>query len=142
MFDLTASQLGFDPHDVLSELRRAGHRPNQIVTTPFAEWLDRSRREWWASEGEPERPRHPDVRFLQHHRASDGECSTYADQSATGAMTTPARGYTKEQWAEMNSDDQRAARQRQFDADAEEQREWEARARREYDERRVSDASA
>ena len=133
MFDLTASRLGFDPHEVLGELRRAGHRPHDIATTPFADWLDKSRRQWWASEGEPERPRHPDVRFLQHHRSSDGECSTTVDERAYGATTTPARGYTREQWAEMTFDDQRDARQRQFDADAQEQREWEAKARADFE---------
>ena len=104
-----------------------------IATTPFAEWLDASRRVWWADEGQPERPPHPDTRFLQRHRTEDGECSIYTDQSAYGALTTPARGYTAEQWAKMESGEQRAARQRQFDEDAEEQRAWEAKARAEWE---------
>ena len=84
---------------------------------------------WWAEEGEPERPSHPDVRFLERHRSADGDYTTATDQHAYGATTTPARGYTKEQWAEMSSEGQRLARARQFELDAAEQMEWEARAR-------------
>ena len=65
MFDLTASRLGWSPNDALAELRRGEHGLVDIATTPFAEWLDASRRVWWADEGEPERPPHPDTRFLQ-----------------------------------------------------------------------------
>ena len=133
MFDLTASRLGWSPADALAELRRGELGLVDIATTPFAEWLDASRRVWWADEGQPERPPHPDTRFLQRHRTEDGECSIYTDQSAYGALTTPARGYTAEQWAKMESGEQRAARQRQFDEDAEEQRAWEAKARAEWE---------
>ena len=135
MFDLTASHLGFDPHEVMAELRRGRHDFRQIVSTPFSDWLDASRRKWWTEEGEPERPRHPEVGFLKRHRSEDGDCSTYADHSAYGALTDPARGYSKKQWAKMSHDDQRAARQRQFDEDAAAQMEWEAKARAEFETR-------
>ena len=127
-FDLTATAFGWDAREALKQLRRCGHGIMKIVDTPFADSLDRSRRLWWAQQGEPDRPRHADVRFLQRHRASDGECSTYVDQHATGALTTPARGYSAEEWAKMTGDEQRAARQRQYDEDAAEQAEWERRA--------------
>jgi len=133
-FDLTASQLGWDPREVLRDLRRGGRGPLEIVSTPFADWLDTRRRLWWLQEGEPERPPHPDPRFLRKHdegpwgsRGPEG-FSTYVDQNATGATTTPARGYTQEEWAKMPGDEQRAARQKQFDEDAAEQAEWERRA--------------
>ena len=128
MFDLTVSQLGFDPHEVMAELRRGRHDFRQIVSTPFSDWLDASRRKWWAEEGEPERPRHPDVEFLKRHRSEDCEYGTHADHSAYGALTDPARGYTKEQWAELSPEEQRLARAQQFEQDAAEQMEWEARA--------------
>ena len=142
MFDLTATSLGFDPSEVLSELRRGKHDIREIAGTGFSGWLDASRRIWWAEEGEPERPSHPDVRFLERHRSAEGDYSTATDQHATGATATPARGYTQEQWAQMGHEEQKRARQRQFDQDAEKQRAWEAKARRDYEERRASDASA
>jgi hypothetical protein len=132
-FDLTASQFGWDALDVLKELRRGCHPSRDIVSTPFADWLDQSRRQWWAEEGEPERPPHPDTRFLKRHSTPEGDCGTYADDSDYGATTTPARGYTQEQWAELNTDEQKRARQEQFAQDAEEQREWEAKARADFE---------
>ena len=84
---------------------------------------------------DPERPEYPELRFLVTHRTSEGECSTYADQNATGALTTPARGYTQEEWAGMTGDEQRAARQRQFAEDAEAQLAWEAEAHRDFEAR-------
>jgi len=134
LFDLTASEFGWDPQDLLRDLRRGGHAPVEIVSTPFAEWLDTRRRIWWLEEGQPERPPHPDARFAERHdqgpwgsRGPDGY-SLAIDQNATGAHTTPARGYTPEQWATMNAADQIAARQKQFDEDAEAQAEWERKA--------------
>lgn len=133
LFDLTASRLGFDAGAVLADLRRGDIRSKDIVSTPLSDWLDASRRKWWAEEGEPERPPHPDTRFLKRHSTPEGDCSTYADQHAYGVSTTPARGYSAEQWAELDTDEQKHARQRQFDEDALEQREWEARARAEFE---------
>jgi hypothetical protein len=128
MFDLTAANLGFDASAVMAELRRGRHDYRQVVATDFSDWLDSSRRQWWAEEGEPERPRHPDVRFLERHRSAEGGYSTAADDSATGATTTPARGFTPEQWREISADEQRAARKRQYAEDAEAQRAYERRA--------------
>ena len=137
MFDLTASRFGWDPRDALAELRRGDHGLVDIATTPFAEWLDASRRVWWADEGQPDRPPHPDTRFLQSHSGSDGEHSTYTDQSAYGALTTPARGYSVEQWAGLSMDEQKRARQRQFDEDAAAQIAWEATAQADYEARQA-----
>lgn len=140
MFDLTANSLGFDPHSMLRKLQCGSIHSREIVSTPFSDWLDRVRRDWWQSEGDPERPPHPDLRFLVTHRTTEGECSTYVDQHATGALTTPARGYTQEEWAEMTHDEQRIARQRQFDQDAEAQVAWEAEAHRDFEARQQGEA--
>ena len=140
MFDLTATSLGFDPHSTLRELHRGPIHSREIVSTPFSDWLDRVRRAWWQSEGDPERPPYPDLRFLVTHRTSEGECSTYEDQNATGGLTTPARGYRQEQWAEMTGDEQRIARQWQFDQDAEAQVAWEAEAHRDFEARQEGEA--
>ncbi|MEO6225403.1 MAG: hypothetical protein ABIO80_06090, partial [Sphingomicrobium sp.] len=128
IFDLTNHAFGWDASAVIRKLRRGRFDLNQIVDTPFADLLDQSRRAWWAAEGDPERPSHPDPHFLLRHDTEDGACTTYADQHSTGATTTPARGHSAEQWAAMNEQEQRAARQAQFAEDAAEQKKWEARA--------------
>ena len=133
MFDLTATRLGFDPGDVLRELRRGKHPQRDIVATSFSEQLDRSRRSWWAAEGDPERPAHPDVRFVREHKDAQGNYLTQQDDGGTGATTTPARGFTAERWKEMTTDEQRHARMRQYEEDAAAQVEWEARARAEFE---------
>ena len=149
-FDLAACGFGMEATEMLRYLRRGDQRLLDIVSTPFTDWLDLCRRMWWAEEGEPERPPHPDARFLQRHdsgpwgsRGQEGY-STYVDDNATGALTTPARGYTQDDWAKLSNDEQRAARQRQFDEDAAEQRAWEAKANAEAAERheRISPPSS
>jgi len=98
-FDLTATAFGWDAGRALKTLRRGQHGIMQIANTELADWLDQSRRLWWAQEGEPERPKHPDVRFLEPHWSPEGGYATNVDQHATGALTTPARGFTQEEWA-------------------------------------------
>lgn len=115
MFDLTAGHFGWNAGEVLRDLRRGRAKLLEIVSTPFADWLDGP----WGSRGE------------------EGY-STYVDQNATGALTTPARGYSADEWAKMTGDEQRVARQVQFDVDAEEQREWERRAHEEWQARQSS----
>ena len=128
LFDLTAGGLGFDPREMLRDLRRGGHGVTEIASTDLTDWLDRSRRMWWAQEGEPERPPHPDVRFLERHGSADGAYATQVDQHGYGATSAPAYGYSAEQWAAMNANAQAAAREKQFAQDAAEQAEWESRA--------------
>jgi hypothetical protein len=141
MFDLTASRFGWEARDALRELRRGGHGLLDIVSTPLADWLDRSRRNYWETQGDPPRPEHPDRRFVVEHNSSPWGSrgpegfSTQVDQHALGALTTPARGYTQEQWAAMGMEEQKRARQRQFDEDAAAQLEWEATARAEFEAR-------
>ncbi len=142
LLDLAAGEFGWDPADTLRELRRGEHGVFDIVATPLADWMDRARRLWWAQEGEPERPPYPDVRFLERHSSADGDYSTYADQHGFGALTTPARGYSQEEWANMGPKQQRSARQKQFDEDAAEQAEWERRAHRQWAARQAAPPSA
>ena len=67
--------------EVLADLRRGDHHITAIVNTDLTDWLDRSRRAWWAQEGEPERPPFPDVRFLQPRRDKDGAYATAMDST-------------------------------------------------------------
>ncbi|GAA4711487.1 hypothetical protein H9L13_02505 [Sphingomonas lutea] len=135
MLDLLSAKLGFDANEVLRDLRRGDHALVQIAATTFSDSLDRARRAWWADEGAPNRPPYPDPRFLTQHRHRDGNYAVAVDQSATGATTTPARGYTQEEWAAMGADAQWAAREKQFEEDAVAQAQWERRAHAEWEER-------
>ena len=124
VFDLTASSFGWPAEDVLRDLRRGDRDLREILSTPFADWLDARRREWWLQEGDPERPPHPDPRFTIRGQ----DLTAYAHDNGTGACTIPALGYTQEEWELMTPEEQRAARQRQYDEDAAEQKAWERRA--------------
>jgi hypothetical protein len=135
LFDLSSEKLGWNAADVLRQLRRGAHELPEIVSTSFSDLLDASRREWWAKEGDPNRPAHPDVRFLERHRSEEGDYTTNVDQHGYGKITTPARGYTEEEWRELTVDQQMAARKIQFEEDAREQIEWESRARAELEAR-------
>jgi len=130
-FDLTSEHFGFDANHVLRDLRRGGRGLMEIVDTPFAQYLDLKRREYWASTpGEPMRP----IAFREEYLQDHGDHRTAVSHAATGAHTPPARGYSAEQWAEMTGEEQREARQRMFDEDAEEQVAWERRAVAEHNE--------
>jgi hypothetical protein len=92
----------------------------------------------------PERLSYPDPRFILEQKegpwGSRGQegYSTYADDNATGATTTPARGHTAEVWAKVSGEEQRIARKRQHDEDAAEQAEWERRAYADWEERQLT----
>src|SRR5690349_21729118 len=87
MLDLMSADFGFDAREVLRELRRGDHKAQEIASTELTDWLDRARRLWWAQEGEPERPPHPDVRFLERRRSDEGDYSTAIDQHTYGKRT-------------------------------------------------------
>ncbi|NUQ18030.1 MAG: hypothetical protein HOP95_06190 [Sphingomonas sp.] len=141
LFDLTSAAFGWNAGDVLRDLRRGGHTALHVVSTPFTDFLDSARRAWWLESGDQQRPPFPDPRFLERHDEGPGGelgsegYSLAIHQNATGATSPPARGYTPEEWAAMNTAEQLAARQKQFDEDAEEQRAWERRAFEEWRER-------
>jgi hypothetical protein len=131
LFDLTATKLGFDPHQALSELRRGRHGLLEIAATGLSDWLDVSRRKWWAEEGEPERPRHPDVRFLKLHPSPEGTYATQENMYA-GPWSRPPAGVDEEEWKGLNrrEQEQRIAAIR---AELEqEQVSWEAKAHAEW----------
>ena len=136
MLDLMSTDFGFDAQAVLRQLRRGDHSLPQIASTWLSDWMDRARRMWWEQEGEPERPPHPDVRFLERRPSPDGDYATQVDQHTYGKPSQPAWGYTVEQWQALTMDEQVAARERQFRQEAEDQRNWEAKAHREYEEMR------
>lgn len=131
LFDLSASGFGFDAAEALLDLRRGGRDPLQIVSTPFADWLDRSRRKYWLGNGDPERPEHPDPRYTRdEHQGPWGSRATLGYSialpvSETGADTPPAEGYTQAEWAKLTMDEQVAARRRDAARNAQEQRAWE-----------------
>ena len=146
--DLVASKLGYDPHEVMRGLRRHGHKLLDIVETPFSEWLDMARRKYWEEQGDPPRPVHPDPRFTVKHSEGPwgdrgaGGWSTAVEDHSYGALSPPARGHSQEEWAKMNNDEQRLAREAQNAEDAAEQAEWEAKARRDYEDRCARSASS
>ena len=147
LFDLGATEIGWDAQQALRELRRGGHPPLSIVTTPFATMLDETRRKYWESQGDPPRPIHPPAGDVVEQ--NDGPWGTRehgfsiaAEKTSYGALTTPADGYTPERWAKMTMIEQRIARDVEWERAAAEQVRWEAKARQDYDERRASDASA
>jgi hypothetical protein len=125
MFDLMASDGGMsDAFAALQAARIGGAGVFQIVDTPFARALDTRRREYWQAAGEPLRP----IAFAAEFTRDHGTHRTPIDQHTLGASSPPARGYAAQQWARMNSDEQQAARERQFREDAEAQVAWESRA--------------
>ncbi len=136
MFDMLASgkRIG-GPWEMLHELRRGGQSIYHIVDTPFVRQLDARRRELWESNGEPPRP--PET-FAEEFIRDHGDHRTPIYQHYYGGTTDPARGHSKAEWAAMDFDQQKAARQRQFDEDAQKQVEWEASARRDFENRRGS----
>jgi hypothetical protein len=140
MFDLTATRLGFDPHDVLRDLRRGRHGLVDIAATGLSDWLDASRRRWWAEEGEPERPSHPDVRFLKPQRSAEGGYATQEDMYA-GPWSGPPPGVDEEQWKTLDRPEQErriAAIRAQLEH---EQADWERRAREAWEASRAQYSS-
>jgi hypothetical protein len=141
MFDLTATRLGFAPHDVLRDLRRGRHGLVDIAATGLSDWLDASRRRWWAQEGEPERPSYPDVRFLKLQRSAEGGYATQEDMYA-GPWSGPPPGVDEEQWKTLDRPEQErriAAIRAQLEH---EQAEWERRAIAEHEARTAASSSA
>lgn len=129
--DLAASDLGVSAFDLLRSLRRDGHGWLHVAETPFSKALGEQRRQMWSAAQEPERPEHPPRRFLENH----GDYSLEPSRAAYGATTTPAAGFTAEQWAAMPYQEQVRARQAEYAAEAAAQLEWEERARAEFEER-------
>jgi hypothetical protein len=128
MFDLLSTKFGFDPQEVLRDLRRGRHGLLEIATTEFSDTLDASRRAWWREEGEPARPPYPEVRLLARHRSAEGGYATGKEMHAA-ACADPPPGVGVDEWQAMTN----AGRQALIDVirarDAAEQAAWESRAR-------------
>lgn len=134
-FDLAAHSCGMSAWEAINQVRLAGETVYTIAETEFSQWLDRARRKMWADEAAPERPQYPPRHYLAEAMSSEGDrVMTEPLHNGTGACTTPARGYTKEEWAALPKDEQRAALQRQFEEDSAEQVQWELRAIAEHKE--------
>ena len=131
--DLAATDLGLTGFELLSSLQRDGHGWMRIAETPFSRALDNERRRQWGLIDEPERPENASRHYFEDH----GDYSLQPDRSEYGALTTPAEGFTHEQWEAMGHKEQRRARKAEFERAAVEQLDWEARARREYEARQV-----
>jgi hypothetical protein len=104
--------------EVLKQARRDGHDLLDIAETELSKLLDRARRLHWQECGDPPRPEYPPHHLLEQH---DG----YATEPLTTSM-----GFYGEGAAEK-----RARIDEQCERDAEAHIAWEARARRDYEER-------
>ncbi|MDQ3478893.1 MAG: hypothetical protein M3438_07025 [Pseudomonadota bacterium] len=136
MFDLMSSGVGLDPWYALSNVQRGGQAMVDIAETPFSQWLDAHRREYWASSGEPMRPVSLRPEYLHDH----GTHSTEPSSEALGQCTDPPPGVEREAWAAMGYDEQVRVRAEVYARAAAEQVAYEEAARREYEERRGRDA--
>jgi hypothetical protein len=133
-FDLAAQDFGFDAREALRELRRGDYSVFEIVTTPMVDWLDRARRDWWRQEGEPERPVHPDPRFLEWKQSMEGEYAVARQMHAAGCVKPPP-GISEKEWAALSNPERQAIIDRVRAEDAAAQMEWERRARDEAEAR-------
>ncbi len=116
--DLMAEGYGLDGWQRIQAFRRGGHNILEIADTLMSRMLDEARRQQWRAMGEPERPEHPPLRYLTDH----GDHRT-EDLEHTVGGGPPSHD---EQWEAF------AAQHRR---EAAEQVEWEAAARRAYEER-------
>ena len=126
-FDMMAEGLGLGGWQLLGDFRRAGHGILEIAETPMSRTLDTHRRALWKkmAESQPElgweasedgsgRPEHPPERYLEHDTDHSIEPLEWIYGGERG-------------------EEQRAEYARRHAEDAEAQAEWEANARREYD---------
>ena len=120
--DLTSGGRGFE---ALSDFRLKGHHSIEIAETLFSKILGEVRRRQWEKMGDPPRPEHPPRRYL-------------VDQ---GGFSTEPMEYTRGGISESYEEQRRVFEERHRQ-DAEEQIEWEAEARRDYDRRPESDAGS
>ena len=139
-FDLMIEGHGDRSWTMLVEARRGTRNVLEIADTYMARVLDQARRDHWAAMDEPDRP------LLWPERYLLGDVSKVDARTepleATGKASRPAAGYALNEWCQMDPAEQQRIYDEQHRRDAEEQVEWEAAARREYEERRDSGASS
>jgi hypothetical protein len=107
----------------LKALRRGGHDLLHIAQTPLSAILDEVRRRHWLGAGDPPRPYPPYHLFVEQ----EGVTLEPLEVFHAGELTRP---------------NPRRAFEERYAADAKEHVEWEAQARRDYEERRASDATS
>lgn len=94
--------------------------------------------QFWAATGEPMRPMAVRPEYLENH----GTHSTEPGNAAIGRCTDPPPGVEREAWQAMDYEEQVRVRAEVYSQAADDQLAWEEKARREYEERRASDASS
>lgn len=103
----------------LADFREGGYHLVDIAQTPMSKLLGDARRAKWAELGEPPRPPHPPQDLL----VARGRVDVEPTECTRGGL-------------EASHADQRAAFKARYARDAEKQLEWEARARRDFENRR------
>ena len=114
---------GGDGWRILFEFRKEGHHLIEIAETPMSKLLDIVRRDYWESCGDPPRPERPPEDLLIDH----GGFSTEPPEATWGGL-------------EQSHDEQRRVFEERHKQAAADQVLWEEAARRDYEERRASDA--
>ena len=116
--------MGTDGFGILIEHRERGTLLIDIAETPMSRLLDAARRAKWAEQGDPPRPAPIPRDLLTDH----GRFSTEPQEGTWGGL-------------ELSHEEQLSALEERHRQAADEQVEWEACARREYERRRASDAA-
>lgn len=138
-FDLMIDGQGDSGWEMLMQARRGERNMLEIADTYMARVLDQARRDQWAAMEEPERPLLWPERYVIGTREAD--VRTEPLERLGKASRAPA-GVEPADWHMMDPDEQKRIYEEQHTRDAAEQVEWEAAARRAYEERRDSDASS
>lgn len=116
---------GGDGMAILKQLRLGDHDLLHIAETEMSRLLDEARRLHWEECGDPPRPEYPPRHLLEQH-----------DGFATEPLDLTWGGLPEDHGTQRRRLDERHA------IDAKAQVEWEAKARREFEERRERDASS
>ncbi len=135
MFDLMSEGVGLDVWWALSAVQRGGDAMVAIAETPFSQWLDAHRREYWAGGGEPMRP----LTFRSEYLHDHGTHSTEPGNSALGKCTDPPPGVEREAWQAMGTEEQERVRAEVYARAAAEQVAYEEAAQREYESRALAE---
>ena len=83
------------------------------------------RADYWASQGDPPRPPKTAADYFEERPT----CTLEPLDNNYGALSKPAVGFTPEEWRAIGHEEQKAARERQWQEAAKAQVEWEANAR-------------
>lgn len=126
-FEVSLDMISGDGMAYLRDFRCQGHDLLHIAETEMSKLLDTARRLHWEQCGEPPRPEYPPLHLLVRREG-------FAVEPLDATWSDHPDGLTHDQQLALAKE--RNAR------DAESQIEWEAKARRDYEERRDSAASS